>query len=135
LAALEVIQPATTSSHAIAAQSARPKWLWMAAGLAVIAALAVFALLPRRHATPAARTGRLSDGNRASAIPEANEYYERALIFIPRHDPQQFRHMLERALEIDPKFAAARGSHAFSQMLLLLQGDTNETTALYKAEE
>jgi Tfp pilus assembly protein PilF/predicted Ser/Thr protein kinase len=135
LAALELIQPATTSSHAIAAQPARRKWKWTAAGLAIVAAVAVFAFMPKRHATPAARTGRLSDGNRASANAEANEYYERAMVFIPRHDPPQVRHMLERALEIDPKFAAARGSHAFTHLLLLMQGDTNQTTSLYKAEE
>jgi Tfp pilus assembly protein PilF len=56
-------------------------------------------------------------------------------VFIPRHDPQQVRHMLERALEIDPKFATARASHAFTQMLILMQGDSNEATWLYKAEE
>jgi tetratricopeptide (TPR) repeat protein len=43
--------------------------------------------------------------------------------------------MLERALTLDPKFAAARGQYAFTQQLEVLFGDSNDQSMLYKAEE
>ena len=64
-----------------------------------------------RTATPL-----LSDGNRASPNSEANAYYERALLFggAGTANPVQARRMVERALVLDPKFAAARAEFAFS---------------------
>src|SRR5262249_26973646 len=58
---------------------------------------------------------RLSDGNRASTNKEANEYYERSLLYggVGTDNRAQMRRMIERALELDPKFAAARAEYAF----------------------
>jgi tetratricopeptide (TPR) repeat protein len=42
---------------------------------------------------------------------------------------------LERALEIDPHFAEARRYHAYDYINTLLNGYTNDTTVLDKAEE
>ena len=43
--------------------------------------------------------------------------------------------MLERAIALDPLFAEARRSHAFNYILALLNGFSNDTNSLYKAEE
>jgi tetratricopeptide (TPR) repeat protein len=43
--------------------------------------------------------------------------------------------MLERALALDPKFAAARGQYAFTSMLPAYFGISSDPSILYKAEE
>src|SRR5262249_61265704 len=59
---------------------------------------------------PSPTAPRLSSGTLASTVPEANEYYERyLLIAMSRLDLPEMRRMLERALELDPHFADARG--------------------------
>lgn len=45
------------------------------------------------------------------------------------------RRMLERALAFDPKFAAARAEYAFSNVVMLFEGSSNDPSLLYKAEE
>ncbi len=137
-AALEAIQPgAAVSSPVPVVRVSRRRWLWVAGAVTVAAALA-WVGIQRRGTPPAPASGqRLSDGNRPSTNPEANEYYERALLSAgngARHDPPQVRRMLERALELDPQFAAARAQHAFTQALQVLQGDSNDPGLLYKAE-
>lgn len=86
---------------------------------------------------PAAAAGpRLSTGGEASKIPEANEYYERGwLIAMSRLDIPQMRQMHEHALKLDPKFAEARAELAFINVLLLISGQSNDSSLLYKAEE
>jgi len=80
---------------------------------------------------------KLSDGNRPSTNQEANEYYERSLLFGggAQADIQQMRRMLERALAFDQKFAAARAEYAFSHVVTLLEGTSNDSSVLYKGEE
>jgi tetratricopeptide (TPR) repeat protein len=80
---------------------------------------------------------RLSDGNRASSIREANEYYERSLLYggIGVENRSQMRRMIERALEIDPKFAAARAEYAFSFAVEVLSGVSNDQSLLYKTDQ
>ena len=81
-------------------------------------------------------TARLSDGNRPSRNPEANAYYERALIFggAGTSNPEQAQQMNERALALDPKFAAARAEYAFFLVARILNGHSNDASLLYKAE-
>jgi tetratricopeptide (TPR) repeat protein len=135
-AALEAIQPgAEVSGPVPLARVSRRRWLW-AAGAAPVAGVLVWMGIQRRASPPPAP--RLSDGSRPSANPEANEYFERHLLAAgtgPRHDPPQARRMLDRALALDPKFAAARAAYAFTHMLALYQGDSNDPSLVYKAEE
>jgi serine/threonine protein kinase len=79
---------------------------------------------------------RLSDGNRASPNAEANGYYERALIFggAGTADPEQAQRMIERALALDPKFAAGRAEFAFFHVAGILNGRSNDASLFYKAE-
>ena len=138
-AALEAIQPGASISSPVALVAvSRRRWLWAAGSVAVAAVSISVALQWRRKPPAPVSERRLSDGGRPSTNPEANEYYERAMLFAgggPRHDLQQMRRMLERALALDPRFAAARGQYAFTYMLLVIQGDSNDPSGLYKAEE
>jgi serine/threonine protein kinase/Tfp pilus assembly protein PilF len=119
-------------------RAARPaarhrRWLWGAVAV-VLLALGGFALQHWRVTSQR----RLSDGSRPSANPAANEYFERHLLFGAagaRHDPPQGRRMLERALALDSRFAAARAAYAFTQAIMVLMGESNDSSLLYKAEE
>ena len=81
-----------------------------AAATAIIVLCVVAAGVAWRTFRPAFSPSLLSDGNRASPNREANSYYEKALLFgggAVEDNGQRIR-MLERALALDPKFAAAR---------------------------
>ena len=141
-AALEAIQPSVSASGPVPAiASSRRKWLWpIAAAAAIVSAAAVWFGIQRLKpsAAPAPAGPRLSDGNRPSAIREANVYYEQGMKFAgtaPTTDLAQWQRMMDKALALDPKFAAARGQIAFNQMLTVWFGDSNDTSLLYKAEE
>ena len=79
---------------------------------------------------------RLSDGNRASPNSEANEYYERSLLFggTGTANPDQAQRMIERALTLDPTFAAARAEFAFFHVVTILNGRSNDASLFDKAE-
>ena len=137
-AALEATQPhATASVTAMAARrTSRRAWLW-AAGSLPFAAAAIW-LGKRQLHKPAGRAGpRLSDGSRPSQNPEANEYYEKSLLYggAGTGDALQARRMVERALALDPKFAAARAEYSFLHVLPILVGESTDPNLLYKAEE
>jgi len=104
------------------------------AAIAALAAL-VFVMNPSGPQPPAEQ--RLSSGGKPSKIREANEYYERAMVATRggQFDLQRMRRMLERALELDPKFAEARAEYATTHMLTVLTGVSNDTSWIYKAEE
>ena len=139
--ALEAIQPGVSASGPVPVVApSRRKWLWPAAAVAIaLAAGTWFGIQRWKPAARASPTGPLlSDGGRPSTNAEANEYYERGMLFAgsgPRNDLVQWRRMLERALALDPKFAAARGQYAFTSMLATYFGELNDPSQLYKAEE
>jgi serine/threonine protein kinase/Tfp pilus assembly protein PilF len=110
----------------------RRLWLW---GAVTVVLLALGGFTLQRWRLTGER--RLSDGNRPSTNLEANAYYERSLLFggAAQADIQQMRRMLERALALDPKFAAARAEYAFSNVAMILEGSSNDRGLLYKAEE
>lgn len=79
---------------------------------------------------------RTSTGARASANSKANEYFERGLHFLTRQvDMPRARQLLERAIELDPQFAEARGWYGFSMLLEIDVGYSNDAVWLYRAEE
>ena len=138
-AALETIQPGVAVSGAVpVVAGSRRRWLWAAASVVVMAALVWVGVQQWRKPRAAPAIGpRLSDGNRPSTSREANEYYEKSLLFggAGTSDAPQARRMIEQALALDPKFAAARAEHAFFHVLLILVGQSNDPNLLYKAEE
>jgi serine/threonine protein kinase len=112
------------------------RWVLLSAGiLAAIVALAWIAVILMR--SPQAPTGRLlSTGVLASKSAEANEYYERAMVFMTsQSDLARARQMLERAIALDPHFAAAQAEYGFTHLLMVDGGWSNDSSWLYKAEE
>ncbi len=108
-------------------------------GAVLIAAVfTILTFIPKRSLPQKTRGGQasLSTGGRASSIPEANEYFEKAMMFVNHQfDLQRARKMLERALEDDPKFAEARAWYGFTFLLEVDSGYSNDSSFLYKAEE
>ena len=145
-AALEAIgsDARVTTAASQARPGARPSRLGVGiAGAAVVLALvggvwAARGRTPLRSAPstqPLPTAPRLSSGALASTVPEANEYYERyQLIAMSRLDLPEMRRILERALDIDPHFADARGEYGFTLALELIGGWSNDTAWLNRAE-
>ncbi|MGH9670489.1 MAG: protein kinase domain-containing protein [Terriglobales bacterium] len=146
-AALEALgSDSAISATVLPPKAPRRMWLWpVAVGLLLIAGGIIAAVIRgvpfnigytriSKQETPAGP--RLSTGGRPSANPEANEYFEKGMLFM-RHqeDLPRARQMLERALEIDAHFAEARGWYGFAHLLMIDGGFSNDTIWLYRAEE
>ena len=81
------------------------------------------------------QAGRLTTGGAASKVPEANEYFEKGMVFLStEYDLTHARQMLERALQLDPHFAEARGWYGFTDVLMIDSGYSNDSNWYYKAE-
>jgi len=105
----------------------RRRWLWALGGALVIAAMALGGVWlwqrPRVHAPL------------PSKMPEANEYFQRAMLFLnAQMDLPRARQLLEKALALDPAFADARAWYGFTHALLIDSGMSNDSSWLYKAE-
>ncbi|MEP6961861.1 MAG: protein kinase, partial [Acidobacteriota bacterium] len=107
------------------------KWLWAAVAVAVLGA-GVYAW--QQRAGSAVKT--VSTGGRASPNQEANELFELANNYLAvQNDAPKAQAAFERALAADPHFAEALALHAFSSIVLLLNGYTNDTSLPYQAEQ
>ena len=118
-------------------RSRRGRWLLGLAAVCVAAGL-VFKLAPRggEKLETAKDRAALSTGARPSTNSEANEYFERGMLFLmTQFNLTSARKMLERALEIDPRFAEARAWHGFTFILEIDGGYSNDSSWLYKAEQ
>jgi tetratricopeptide (TPR) repeat protein len=133
--AADVLADLIRLRDSLRAGSSRRRWIVAAAVFGIAVALTTGLEWRRRHV--GAGPTRLSDGNRSSANTEANSYYEKALLFggAGIEDNGQRLRLLERALALDPTFAAARAEYAFAHLVTLLQGDSNDTAVFYQTEE
>lgn len=118
----------------------RPKrWPWLLGGGIVLATLALTVGLNLNRARPPRPVidfPRVSTGARASANVEANEYFEKSMLFlVPQFYLGRARDMLKRSLELDPQFAEARAWYGFTFVLEIDSGLSNDTGSLYRAEE
>ena len=116
-------------------------------GLAFLAILASVWLLTGRFArgkaadpiaglSPEKRPPTVSTGAKASPNAEANEYFERGMLFLKaQFDLPKGRTMLEKALEFDPEFAEARAWYGFTFVLEIDSGLANDSSWLYRAEQ
>jgi tetratricopeptide (TPR) repeat protein len=106
-------------------------------GLALLVVAAAVFLVNRggRPLLPGAGN-RVSTGGAASRVAEANEYFEKAMLFLKSQvDLGRARPMLERALGLDPGFAEARGWYGLLHILTVDIGESNDVGLLYRAEE
>jgi len=112
---------------------------WILAGVAlVVAGALIFKLTPRggEKREVAKDLPVLSTGARPSTIAEANEYFERGMLFLKaQFNLTGGRKMLERALEIDPRFAEARAWYGFTFIIEIDGGYSNDSSGLYKGEK
>jgi serine/threonine protein kinase/thioredoxin-like negative regulator of GroEL len=111
--------------------------LLAAAALAVVAA-GIWTITSKSGSRSAAQPGGkvLSTGGRASRIPEANEYFEKGMLFLAHQfDLPRARGMLEKALGADAAFAEARAWYGFAFLLEIDSGFSNDSAFIYKAEE
>ena len=118
----------------------RSRWgRWVLAGVALcVAGALIFTMAPRGGEKAGTAKDRpvLSTGARRSPIAEANEYFERGMLFLKaQFNLPSARKMLERALELDPKFAEARGWYGFTFILEIDSGNSSDSSWLYKAEQ
>jgi len=134
-AALETLQSAVMVPPAAGAPGvSRRRWVWALVPIAVLAAGLGWHQLGRRSAPSAGP--RLSTRDPASANQEANEYFEKANVFILlRGDLPRGREMLEKALALDPHFAAGRAFYGFTHWLMIDMGYSSDTNWYYRAEE
>jgi tetratricopeptide (TPR) repeat protein/predicted Ser/Thr protein kinase len=122
----------------------RVPW-WAMAGGAVLIAAAMIAVVIRgmpfnlgitsfgRREVPA--TKMLEFDGKPSANAEANEYFLKGILFLStQFNVPRSREMFERALAIDPHFGKARGAYAFTYVLMIEGGYSNDPGLLYKAE-
>jgi serine/threonine protein kinase len=139
-AALETGVLATRSKMPGTSSKFRSRWgRWILAGVALcIAGALIIKFAPKGGGKLETSKDRavLSTGGRPSLNPEANEYFERGMLFLmAQFNLPNARKMLERALELDPKFAEARGFYGFTFILEIDSGISNDSSRLYKAEQ
>jgi tetratricopeptide (TPR) repeat protein len=116
-------------------QAGGPSWKrrasWAVGALAAVGIAAIVLRTPQSEPLKL-----LSTGAPASANQEANEAFELALQFQGvQNDLGRAQQALERALELDPRFAEALRYHATNHAILILNGYSNDTSLLYRAEE
>jgi serine/threonine protein kinase/Flp pilus assembly protein TadD len=123
-----------TRSYRAVKYARRHKAAVLSASMVLLAALAVWATLPLRHEAPEAP--RLSSGGRPSASAEANEYFEKAKItYLGSWNPLRIMGLLEKALEKDPQFAAARAEYGFYHLIMIDGGLSDDVSWMDKAEQ
>jgi serine/threonine protein kinase/Tfp pilus assembly protein PilF len=130
---------------AVPSGTSRRRVVYAAVGVAAAAVIGVVFSLPLWSGrqpgavagpAPAPPSPRLSNGALASSNPEANEYYEKAQLWLQtRFDLPRTFEMLDKALALDPHFAEARAYHALCQFLMIDGGHSNDAGLLYKVEE
>ena len=112
---------------------ASSQWIPMTAiavAVMVVGGLAVWRFVPREQPR------RTSTGAPVSTMQEANEAFELAMnLQRTQNDMVRSREWLAKALAADPHFAEALRFHALGSALDVLNGLTNDRSALYTAEQ
>ena len=132
-----LVKSSRASGPTLILRSRRGRWILAGVILCVVGAL-IFKLAPRggEKLETAKDKPVLSTGARPSTIAEANEYFERGMFFLrAQFNLKSARKMLERALEIDPRFVEARAWYGFNFILEIDGGYSNDSDWLYKAEQ
>ena len=138
--ALETITLDDTVVPAVSSTGNRRRWRnrILLAAMAIAALVIGMTFIFKLSFPPKTKEQQSAAGTaaRSSPVPEANEYFKKAMMFLEHQfDLQRARTMLERALESDPKYAEARAWHGFTFFLEIDSGYSNDSGFLYKAEE
>lgn len=135
--------PPAAAAWPLQGPAGRPhlRWHTLAAGSAAVLILAALLWFKpwSGKVTGQGKTGpatEFSTRKKVSANAEANEYFEKAMLFLKSQlDLPRARQMLERALALDPSSAEIRAWYGFSFLLLIDSGISNDSKWIYKAEE
>lgn len=138
--ALEAVSVDSTQTRAASSAGNRRKWRKriLAAAVSMAALVIILTIVFKLGFPPKIKEqpSSVSAIVRTSRVPEANEYFGKAMMFLERQfDLKRARTMLERALEYDPKYAEARAWYGFSFILEIDGGYSNDSGFLYKAED
>ncbi|HSC77622.1 MAG TPA: protein kinase [Candidatus Acidoferrales bacterium] len=146
-AALEALQTDSAVAARIVPPPARRRWqlalMWVG-GVALLALVAGIVaslvtgvpILVQLGVVKTAPERRLSTGGKPSLNSEANEYFEKGVLFLSvQLDIPRARQMLDKALELDPHFAEARSWRAYTYLVAIDSGYSNDASGLYLAEE
>lgn len=128
-AALETLQ---TGKVPVAATPGKKRWWLAAVAAAVLAAAGVYAW---QHQQPRGAARTLSTGAPSSTNREANEAFELAIVQLQQGNTPRAQELLQRAVSLDLHFAAARQLLGTTYMVQILQGESNDASLLYKADE
>jgi Tfp pilus assembly protein PilF len=142
-AALEAIGSSSEAIAPAATSAEKPWWrrkaVWWSAVAVGILALSLWKgplILSIGFTRTEPPVPRLSTGGRPSAVAEANETFERGMIFLTtQFDLERARQLLHQAVQQDPKFSEARAWYAFTHMIYVDSGQSNDSQWLYRAEE
>jgi len=137
------LHPPASPAAAMERPVGRPRlrWLTLAAGSVAVMMLSALVWIKPWQSREAEqrKTGPATDllaPKQASANEEANEYFEKGLLFLTSQlDLPRARQMLERALAFDATFAEARAWYGFTFLLMIDSGISNDSNWIYKAEE
>jgi tetratricopeptide (TPR) repeat protein len=130
------VRAALETPQTAAATSRRKHWLWPAVAVAVLALAGVWLWQQQpgqQQSQTAAR--RLSTGATASAIREANEAFELAMAQLTQGNTPRAQELFQRAVALDPHFAAGRQFLGITYDIQILAGESNDASLLYKADE
>jgi Tfp pilus assembly protein PilF len=133
--ALEMLRSTPWAAAAIDKIPRRAK-AWLAVSVGAAALVGGIFLWPFWPRSSDATGRRVSTGGPASANQQANEAFELAMQFQSvQNDIPRANQTLERALALDPRFAEALRYHATNSAILILNGYSNDTSQLYRAEQ
>jgi len=130
------VRAALESQQTAAAPSARKYWMWAAGAVAVLALAGVWLWQQqarRQQPRTAART--LSTGAPPSAIREANEAFELAMVQINQGNTSRAQELCQRAVTLDSHFAAAHQFLGITYDVQVQNGESNDASLFYKADE
>jgi tetratricopeptide (TPR) repeat protein len=118
----------------------RAGWV-AAAAVAILAVVAIGAWKaraifgPRPQGDEGTHASLSSIGEPMSAVPEANEYFERGLLFLRAQlDIPRAQQMLDRSIALDPNFGSARAMRALTSLIAIHLGSSNDGGLVYRAE-
>ncbi|HEX5041521.1 MAG TPA: protein kinase [Candidatus Polarisedimenticolaceae bacterium] len=109
----------------------------LAAAVAVVALVASgLAWMGRnRSAVPPPAPSLSSIGEAPSANSEANEYFQKGLLFIRSQlDIPKAQAMLDKAIALDPSFGSARGIRGLINLIAIHEGFSNDGELVYASE-
>jgi tetratricopeptide (TPR) repeat protein len=90
---------------------------------------------PIRAESPREGVNLTSIGEVPSPNAEANEYFEKGLLFLrAKLDIPRAQFMFDQAIELDPNFGSARAMRALTFVIAIHEGFSNDPELIYRAE-